>query len=116
MQAIAVPARVDAGNAVDVLNSLREATAAAGSQPVTLDLAPLQQFDSAALSLLLQLVRDRSGSVHGATETASEPRAAVSTFLILLNPPEKLQELAELYGVAEMLFGAVAEQDQGRPN
>lgn len=123
MQPIAVPARIDAGNAVEVLNSLKEATTAAGSLPVTLDLAPLQQFDSSALSLLLQLARDRSGSVHGA-ETAAEPRAAVTPgetpavtpFLVLLNPPEKLQELAELYGVAEMLFGASVEPDHGRPN
>jgi ABC-type transporter Mla MlaB component len=123
MQPIAVPARIDAGNAVEVLNSLKEATTAAGSLPVTLDLAPLQQFDSSALSLLLQLARDRSGSVHGA-ETTAEPRAAatpgetpaMTPFLVLLNPPEKLQELAELYGVAEMLFGAAVEPDHGRQN
>ena len=111
--AVAVPARIDAGNAVEVLDSLKQAAVAAGEQPLTLDLLPLVHFDSSALSLLLQLLRERSG--RGATPDAA--RIAGSNGIILLNPPQKLQELAELYGIAEMLFGAVAgTADVERPN
>jgi ABC-type transporter Mla MlaB component len=99
-----LPARVDAGNAVEVLARLQEAAGADGMGPLALDLAPLQEFDSSALSLLLQLARSRT--IAGAT-TAAKPA------LFLLNPPEKLQELAELYGVGQMLFGAAAKRSEG---
>ena len=60
MQAVAVPARIDVDNAMQVLAALRDA--ARGSAPVALDLSPLREFDSSALSLLLQLARDRNGA------------------------------------------------------
>ncbi len=106
MEAVAVPATIDAGNALEVLDSLKE-RAAAGGEPLTLDLAPLTLFDSSALSLLLQLVRERSADGAAAGESARSVPAAGSG-VVLLNPPPKLRELAELYGVADMLFGAVA--------
>ena len=104
MQAVAVPARIDADNAVKVLASLSAALADAGAdpvQPLALDLAPLQHFDSSALSLLLQLARKRLpiGDNGKATRKESPP-------LFLLNPPVKLHELAQLYGVDAMLFGS----------
>ena len=171
MQAVAVPARIDVDNAMQVLAALRDA--ARGSAPVALDLSPLREFDSSALSLLLQLARDRNGAgadnsrrgdasaqecpgvadvgwgaarggrrpgggpgrarareaarrgaearsrrgnsrrgdasaqaqdvASGGTGAAPAPSAHWPLFL--LNPPDKLRELAELYGVAQMLFG-----------
>jgi ABC-type transporter Mla MlaB component len=131
MQAVAVPARIGVDNAVQVLAGLREATRGATGEPVALDLSALREFDSSALSLLLQLARDRTApgnvpgtgrDVAGAGRIASpaaagaRPDAAFEALpLFLLNPPEKLRELAELYGVAQMLFGAgggAAEQVQ----
>jgi ABC-type transporter Mla MlaB component len=97
MQAVAVPARIAVDNAVQVLAALREATHGVNGDPLALDLAPLREFDSSALSLLLQLTRDR-GAAAGSVTSAAPP-------LFLLNPPEKLRELADLYGVAPMLFG-----------
>ena len=118
MQAVAVPARIDVDNAMQVLAALRDA--ARGSAPVALDLSPLREFDSSALSLLLQLARARNGagadnSRRGDASTLAQDVASGGTGaapapsthwpLFLLNPPDKLRELAELYGVAQMLFG-----------
>ena len=103
MPTVAVPSRIDVGNAVEVLESLRAATQAAGAQRPALDLAPLEVFDSSALSLLLELVRDRSLPEKGGATPAVSGQ-------ILLNPPRKLRALADLYGVEEMLFGASAGQ------
>lgn len=99
-----LPARVDAGNAVEVLARLQEAAGADGTGPLALDLAPLREFDSSALSLLLQLARSR---------TIAGPTTDASPSLFLLNPPEKLRELANLYGVGQMLFGTTAESSEG---
>jgi ABC-type transporter Mla MlaB component len=127
MQAVAVPARIGVDNAVQVLAGLREACRGVTGEALALDLSPLQDFDSSALSLLLQLARERSrradspaagGAVHGNAESAGgrldRASPAVAPALFLLNPPEKLRELADLYGVAGMLFGAVENQD-GQP-
>lgn len=105
MQAVAVPARIDAENAVEVLAQLSQATASGDSARMAVDLAPLQHFDSSALSLLLQLARSR----HGTDQQQEHQQDQQPPPLFLLNPPAKLQELAELYGVAEMLFGASAQ-------
>ena len=113
MQAVAVPARIAVDNAVQVLAALREATRGVNGDALALDLAPLREFDSAALSLLLQLARDRGdaagggGSVaaDGAAGTAAGSALSAAPRLFLLNPPGKLRELAELYGIAPMLFG-----------
>jgi ABC-type transporter Mla MlaB component len=112
MQAVAVPERIDAGNAVEVLSDLREAAAAPAQQPLALDLAPLRHFDSAALSLLLQLARERSDQPAQAEPAVQDHPAGVAPYLVLLNAPAKLQELAELYGIREMLFGAVPIEPQ----
>jgi ABC-type transporter Mla MlaB component len=122
MQAVAVPARIAADNAVQVLANLREATRGLTTQALALDLSPLREFDSAALSLLLQLARDRTAAAGAGASIAAKalPDSEVDVragsgnsaapLLFLLNPPEKLRELAELYGVAPMLFGAPADR------
>jgi ABC-type transporter Mla MlaB component len=104
MVALTVPERIDADNATAMLASLTEALAGAGTatEPPTLDLAPLAVFDSSALSLLLQLERGLQAVAAGGESGGTSPA------LVLLNPPAKLQELAELYGVAGLLFGAPA--------
>lgn len=107
MEAVAVPSRIDVDNAAEVLENLRQATAGAAGMPPALDLAHLKDFDSAALSLLLQLARERSASAAASTSQ----NAGTGVPLFLLNPPRKLRALAELYGVEEMLFGA----STGRP-
>jgi ABC-type transporter Mla MlaB component len=82
MEAVAVPARIDVQNAGEVLELLREATQANGSMAPALDLAPLKDFDSSALSLLLQLARDRSAALGsdaaGGSRIAEVPNAASS--------------------------------------
>ena len=113
MQAVAVPAKIAVDNAVQVLAALREATGGVNGDALALDLAPLREFDSAALSLLLQLTRDRSATAGGGASLAADgavgtPAGTVPSaapLLFLLNPPDKLRELAELYGIAPMLFG-----------
>jgi len=108
MESVAVPARINAGNAVEVLAELRAAASAAGSTPLALDLSALQEFDSSALSLLLQLARERCPS--GCYSGPDGEVGGRGQPLFLLNPPRKLEELADLYGVATMLFGASPEQ------
>ena len=122
MQAVTVPARIAADNAAQVLASLREATLGVTGEALALDLSPLREFDSAALSLLLQLARDRTAAAGGGASIAAKalPDGSVDAragsdssaapVLFLLNPPEKLRELAELYGVAPMLFGGPADR------
>lgn len=66
-----------------LLGSLRQSGGA-----WALDASTLRDFDSSALSVLLQLQREAS-------------RAGQS--LIIASAPAKLRELAALYGVAELL-------------
>ncbi len=112
MQAVAVPARIAVDNAVQVLATLREAIRGVTGEALALDLSPLREFDSAALSLLLQLARDRTGATGGGASVvtngavgAAAGSATSAAPLFLLDPPEKLRELAELYGIAPVLFG-----------
>ena len=127
MQAVAVPARVAADNAVQVLAGLREATRGVTGEALALDLSPLREFDSAALSLLLQLARDRTAATGtgasvaakalpaGSSDASAASGLSAAPVLFLLNPPEKLRELAELYGVAPMLFGGPDDTVDQRP-
>ena len=85
------PQRIEFDNVGAVIADLEARCARlVPSGPVVVDLSGLTEFDSSAVSVLLELARRR-----GAPVTAS-------------NPPAKLAELAELYGVAELLFGAPA--------
>lgn len=86
--ALPVPARIDASNVLEVIAQLGiECARHTGQAPPTLDFAPLKTFDSSALSLLLELSRRLGKRVT------------------VCNPPPKLAELAELYGVDALLFG-----------
>ncbi len=137
MQAVAVPTRIDVDNAMQVLAGLRESTRGTAAAPLALDLSLLREFDSSALSILLQLARDRNGPGEGPgialaagstgpdnptgrtsgsalADRGATPAPAAASPLFLLDPPPKLRELAELYGVAEMLFGTAGASDQAR--
>lgn len=91
---LALPARIDSTNVVEVLARMSEA----GRRHVSehratccpIDLAGLEHFDSTVLSMLLEVARQ------------------VGTPVAVINPPAKLRELAVLYGVDELLLGQSA--------
>lgn len=87
LPAHSLPARLDAGNAQEWLVRL---AASLDAQPVLrVDCAALEQFDSAALSLLLALRR----------------RAlAAGKSLAVLNANANLRKLAGLYGIENLLL------------
>ena len=62
----------------------------------SIDLAPLARFDSSALAVLLEL-----GRRHGGDQGRGPG-------FELANPPAPLRALAEVYGVAGLLFAAPA--------
>ena len=108
---VTAPARLDFASATAAVaaldRSLRSgnsgnsgsgsSTAASRDGAASLDLSALTHFDSSALAVLLEL-RRRFGGTGG-------PFRAV-------NPPAKLYELAEVYGVADLLFGSPAAARQ----
>lgn len=97
------PAKLDFSTATAAVAELDRALRAGGKGGAAgVDLAPLVHFDSSALSVLLEL-RRRFGGGSGAS--AARPFAVV-------NPPTPLRELAEVYGVAELLFGSPAAARQ----
>lgn len=85
--ALTLPARVTLAEANHVLTALAAALPA-GSEPVTLDAGALQELDSAVLAVLLALRR----------LPVMQGRA-----LRVIGAPARLVELAELYGVDELL-------------
>ena len=97
------PARLEFGTAMAAVADLDRALRAAGGKDagagpdvgsgVGVDLSTLTHFDSSALAVLLELWR-RFGAASG--------RFAV------VNPPPAFQALAEVYGVAALLFGPSA--------
>ena len=86
---LSLPSSLTAANAVEVLQQLRQQ---AGQNSVQLDAASLQQFDSAALALLLDLKRN----------------LATGAQLQVTHVSARLQELAQLYGVGELLWPELA--------
>jgi ABC-type transporter Mla MlaB component len=91
------PQRIEFDNVLTVLTEVGAACSqSAPSGPLTIDLANLVDFDSSAISMLFELARRRSAPVT------------------VLNPPAKLAELAELYGVADLLFGQSGVDGQSR--
>ena len=84
---LVLPERLTLADANQVLSAL-QAALPPGDAAVVVDAAPLQELDSAVLAVLLALrrrpeMRGRALHVEGA--------------------PERLVELAQLYGVAELL-------------
>lgn len=84
---LALPERLTLADANGVLTAL-QAALPAGDAAVVVDAAPLRELDSAVLAVLLALRR----------LPAMQGRA-----LRVDGAPERLVELAELYGVAELL-------------
>lgn len=84
-----LPARLTGREATAVLHGLRaDVSRLAVGAPLCVDASELQQFDSSALALLLDL--RRTALSHG------------RNFSVQAMPP-RLQELARLYGVAELV-------------
>ena len=98
---VTAPATLDFATAIASVAALDQslragmgkAAGAAADGPVALDLSTLTRFDSSALAVLLELRRR-----FGGTPARFTP----------VNPPPKLLELAEVYGVAALLFGVTA--------
>lgn len=89
-----VPASVHVGNVKAVLESIAEECRArryTAESRVVVNLAQLSDFDSSALSMLLEMGR-----------YAGKP-------LAVINPPPKLRALAELYGVSDLLLSSQDE-------
>lgn len=80
MSTFALPGKLTLAEAPGVLAALAGHAGGSGWQ---VDAAALQQFDSAALAVLLQARRQGAAGV--------------------LNAPQKLQALAQMYGVGEVL-------------
>ena len=85
-----LPARLTAAEAQDALRLLKQTaqSEAAGEELLVVNAAPLRNFDSAALGVLLELGRLAAESKRG---------FAVQSI------PQKLGALAKLYGVDELL-------------
>ena len=87
MDAARLPERLTVADAGRVLAELRAALAAQAGERVAVDAAALQQFDSSALALLLELRRELQ---RGGRQ------------LQVLNWPARLRDLVAAYGVAEL--------------
>lgn len=85
---LVLPQQLTQHEAADCLARLQQAVRAEDGMEVVLDAAPLEQFDSAALAVLLALRRICQGQ---------------RKILLIRNLPARLGELAQVYGVAELL-------------
>jgi phospholipid transport system transporter-binding protein len=91
---IACPATIQMDCASQVAGQLAVAVNRVGGQPAaagTVDCAALVQFDSSALAALLHAKR-----AHTALGSSEQ--------LKMINVPENLRRLAQLYGVEHLLF------------
>lgn len=88
MTTLALPALLTHDQAVDCLRSLGLGVRAETGAKVAIDASALEKFDSSALAVLLQCRRD---------SVASGKNFAVT------GQPLKLRELADLYGIGELL-------------
>jgi phospholipid transport system transporter-binding protein len=101
-----LPATLTAREARDTLRMLKQALESEGSgSGVVVDAGPLQQFDSSALAVLLEL--DRLAEAWGRG-------------FAIRSAPAKLAALAKLYGVDALLLksegaAAGAAADQRKP-
>ncbi|WP_396267168.1 lipid asymmetry maintenance protein MlaB [Ideonella sp.] len=85
---IALPSHLTLREANAVLRSMLPSIAGAAESTITVDAAALTHIDSAALAVLLECKR------HAQTHQRE---------LVVVNVPGRLQELAKLYGVEDML-------------
>ena len=85
-----MPARLTRVEAMGILAELEKAMA---SGTHSIDLRELSEFDSAALALLLAVRRSWAASGQAPHD---QPR--------FVNVPEKLEKLAQLYGVDSLVF------------
>ncbi len=113
MRAIAGPARIDMDTAPAALAELSRALGAEsgggqGGAEIVLDLSGLAQFDSSALAVLLQLARERAARTAAPAAPSAGQGGSAPARLLVTGAPAKLRELAELYGVDELLFGTSA--------
>ncbi|OYT98824.1 MAG: anti-anti-sigma factor [Burkholderiales bacterium PBB1] len=92
---LTLPTTIGLTEANAVMRPLADAIAREPAGPLNIDAAGLQQFDSSALAVLLECRRlaEKSGRS-----------------LQLRNAPPRLSQLARLYGVAELL-GIASAQD-----
>jgi phospholipid transport system transporter-binding protein len=88
---LVLPARLTHADAPACARMLAQALRSNGQQHAVADAAPLQDFDSSALAVLLELRREA---------------LALGKAFSVANIPPRLRELAGLYGVAELLVPA----------
>ena len=88
-----LPATITLRESRDTLRLLSQALQAESPTEVVIDAAPLQQFDTSALAVLLECRRLAQAWGRG---------------FVVRQPPEKLAALAKLYGVGELLFEPTA--------
>jgi phospholipid transport system transporter-binding protein len=86
--AVALPASVTMEDASAVLRTVEAALAAGGSGPLRVDASALDELDTAAIALLLQARRLAAARGRG---------------FELVGAPDKLNALAQLYGVEPLL-------------
>jgi phospholipid transport system transporter-binding protein len=82
------PEAITHSNAVACLADFSRALASEVAAEVVLDAEKLNRFDSAALAVLLEVRRNV---------------LKMGKSLVLRNAPQRLQDLAALYGIAELL-------------
>jgi len=85
---LVLPETITHASAAACLASLSRALDSASGTELVLDAGGLSRFDSAALAVLLEVRRN-------ALKTGKK--------LVLKNAPQRLQDLAALYGIAELL-------------
>ena len=96
---LVLPPTVGLEEATDVLRGLKQAVDADSSDPLIVNAAALQSFDSSALAVLLECRRMAQASNRS---------------MVLRDPPPRLNQLARLYGVATLL-GVDAPATSARP-
>ncbi len=85
---LVLPEAITHASAVACLADLSRALAKEAESDVVLDAGGLNRFDSAALAVLLELRRNV---------------VKLGKNLVLKDAPQRLQDLAALYGIAELL-------------
>ena len=85
---LVLPESITQANAVACLDALSKALPREAGPDVVLDAAPLTRFDSAALAVLLDMRRKV---------------LKMGKQFVVKDVPQRLQDLASLYGIAELL-------------